>query len=154
MRQSRIVSEPALPGVPGFDEWLRSQLKMRRMSQRQLAHQSGVDHSTISRLVLGVRAPTLGTVTKLVRGLRGFGHQMPMPPFFDTATATAGHPTARVEHALRADDLLSPLQVGRVMDCYLAVRSSRLPREAVRPVIRSVGPLAEAHSRRPQDPTQ
>ena len=33
-----------------FNEWLRAQLKAKKMSQRQLAQQSGVDHSTISRL--------------------------------------------------------------------------------------------------------
>ena len=31
-----------------FNEWLRAQLKAKKMSQRQLAQQSGVDHSTIS----------------------------------------------------------------------------------------------------------
>jgi len=45
-----------------FNEWLRTQLKAKKMSQRQLAQQSGVDHSTISRLVRGDRiedrAPT------------------------------------------------------------------------------------------------
>ena len=40
------------------------------MSQRQLAQQSGVDHSTISRLIRGDRMPSLGTATKLARGLR------------------------------------------------------------------------------------
>jgi transcriptional regulator with XRE-family HTH domain len=53
-----------------FNEWLRAQLKAKKMSQRQLAQQSGVDHSTISRLVRGDRMPSLGTATKLARGLR------------------------------------------------------------------------------------
>ena len=53
-----------------FNEWLRTQLKAKKMSQRQLAQQSGVDHSTISRLVRGDRTPSLGTATKLARGLR------------------------------------------------------------------------------------
>jgi len=44
-----------------FNEWLRSQLKAKKMSQRQLAQQSGVDHSTISRLIRGDRTPSLGT---------------------------------------------------------------------------------------------
>ena len=38
-----------------FNEWLRAQLKAKKMSQRQLAQQSGVDHSTISRLIRGDR---------------------------------------------------------------------------------------------------
>ena len=53
-----------------FNDWLRSQLKAKKMSQRQLAQQSGVDHSTISRLIRGDRMPSLGTATKLARGLR------------------------------------------------------------------------------------
>ena len=53
-----------------FNEWLRTQLKAKKMSQRQLAQQSGVDHSTISRLIRGDRMPSLGTATKLARGLR------------------------------------------------------------------------------------
>ena len=43
-----------------FNEWLRAQLKAKKMSQRQLAQQSGVDHSTISRLIRGDRMPSLG----------------------------------------------------------------------------------------------
>ena len=53
-----------------FNEWLRAQLKSKRMSQRQLAQQAGVDHSTISRLVRGDRTPSLGTATKLARPCR------------------------------------------------------------------------------------
>src|SRR5450756_1132460 len=53
-----------------FNEWLRAQLKTKKMSQRQLAQHSGVDHSTISRLIRGDRMPSLGTATKLARGLR------------------------------------------------------------------------------------
>jgi len=52
-----------------FNEWLRAQLKAKKMSQRQLAQQSGVDHSTISRLIRGDRMPSLGTATKLARGM-------------------------------------------------------------------------------------
>ena len=43
-----------------FNDWLRTQLKAKKMSQRQLAQQSGVDHSTISRLIRGDRMPSLG----------------------------------------------------------------------------------------------
>ncbi len=152
MRRRRTGSEPAALGVPGFDEWLRRELRVRRMSQRQLAHQAGLDHSTISRLVLGLRAPSLATVTKLVHGLRGFGHPIDTPELFDMVIATASHPTARVEYALRSDDMLSALQVGRVMDYYLAVRACRPPRPAIRPVVRSVGPLTGSHNGRQRDP--
>src|ERR687896_672233 len=65
-----------------FNEWLRAQLKAKRMSQRQLAQQSGVDHSTISRLVRGDRTPSLGTATKLARGLRELRDETETPHYF------------------------------------------------------------------------
>jgi transcriptional regulator with XRE-family HTH domain len=37
------------PTDRAFNEWLRVELRARRMSQRQLAQRSGVAHSTISR---------------------------------------------------------------------------------------------------------
>ena len=63
-------------------------------------------------------------------------------------SVTDSHPTARVEYALRSDDMLSALQVERVMDYYLAVRACRLPSPAIRPVVRSVGPLPEVSNGR------
>src|SRR5581483_6747066 len=91
-----------------FNEWLRAQLKAKKMSQRQLAQQSGVDHSTISRLVRGDRVPSLGTATKLARGLREIADDSETPAYLGAVAAAANaNPTARVEYALRADELLS-----------------------------------------------
>jgi transcriptional regulator with XRE-family HTH domain len=109
-----------------FNEWLKAQLKAKRMSQRQLAQQSGVDHSTISRLVRGDRTPSLGTATKLARGLRELRDEVDTPHYFGLIGTSTTHPTARVEYALRADDLLSEPQVRQVMECYLGVRMRRL----------------------------
>ena len=89
-----------------FNDWLRAQLKAKKMSQRQLAQQSGVDHSTISRLVRGDRTPSLGTATKLARGLRELRDESETPHYFGLVPSTNSHPTARVEYALRSDDLL------------------------------------------------
>ena len=89
-----------------FNEWLRTQLKAKKMSQRQLAQQSGVDHSTISRLVRGDRTPSLGTATKLARGLRELRDETETPHYFGLVQSSTSHPTARVEYALRSDDLL------------------------------------------------
>ena len=111
-----------------FNEWLRAQLKAKKMSQRQLAQQSGVDHSTISRLIRGDRMPSLGTATKLARGLREIRDDS------DTSTALGvvfmgpQNPTARVEYALRADEALSEPQVRQIMEYYLAVRVRRFAR--------------------------
>ncbi len=121
-----------------FNEWLRAQLKAKKMSQRQLAQQSGVDHSTISRLIRGDRMPSLGTATKLARGLRELREDADTPQYLGLMSAGAPNPTARVEYALRSDDVLSEPQVRQIMEYYLAVRMRRLGRaypnsDAVRP---------------------
>ena len=116
-----------------FNEWLRAQLKAKRMSQRQLAQQSGVDHSTISRLVRGDRTPSLGTATKLARGLREVRDETETPHYFGLIGSTASHPTARVEYALRADDLLAEPQVREVMEYYLALRMRRIAARNAQP---------------------
>jgi len=121
-----------------FNEWLRTQLKAKKMSQRQLAQQSGVDHSTISRLVRGDRTPSLGTATKLARGLRELHDEADTPQYFGMVAATASHPTARIEYALRADDLLTEPQVRQVMEYYLALRMRRLSLPQSNPVVRAI----------------
>jgi transcriptional regulator with XRE-family HTH domain len=111
-----------------FNEWLRAQLKAKKMSQRQLAQQSGVDHSTISRLIRGDRMPSLGTATKLARGLRELRDDADTPAYLGLVSTATTNPTARVEYALRADELLSEPQVRQVMEYYLAVRMRRFGR--------------------------
>jgi transcriptional regulator with XRE-family HTH domain len=117
-----------------FNEWLRAQLKVKKMSQRQLAQQSGVDHSTISRLIRGDRMPSLGTATKLARGLRELRDDTETPQYLRLVSAGATNPTTRVEYALRADEWLTEAQVRQVMEYYLAVRIGRLGRPAPSPV--------------------
>ncbi len=111
-----------------FNEWLRAQLKAKKMSQRQLAQLSGVDHSTISRLIRGDRMPSLGTATKLARGLRELRDDADTPQYLGLVAAGNTNPTARVEYALRADELLSEPQVRQIMEYYLAVRMRRYGR--------------------------
>lgn len=112
-----------------FNEWLRAQLRAKKMSQRQLAQASGVDHSTISRLVRGDRTPSLGTATKLARGLREIRDDADAPQYLGLVSGgTTMNPTARVEYALRADDALGEAQVRQVMEYYLAVRMRRFGR--------------------------
>jgi transcriptional regulator with XRE-family HTH domain len=112
-----------------FNSWLRGQLKEKQMSQRQLALQSGVDHSTISRLIKGDRMPSLGTATKLARGLREIREQSDGPSYFASLSARQLLPTARVEYALRGDDVLTEGDVRDLMQTYVALRSQRI-REA------------------------
>lgn len=108
-----------------FNAWLRRQLKEKKMSQRQLALQSGVDHSTISRLIKGERTPSLGTATKLARGLREIGHEEDSPVYFDTIANRHVLPTMRVEYALRGDELLEEVDVRQLMQFYIQIRSRR-----------------------------
>lgn len=108
-----------------FNAWLRGQLKEKKMSQRQLALQSGVDHSTISRLIKGDRMPSLGTATKLARGLREIGEDVDGPAYFASLNSRAVLPTTRVEYALRGDDSLTEADVRDLMQAYILVRSRR-----------------------------
>jgi len=118
--------KPAQAERPPFSDWLAQQLKAQRMSHGQLAHLSGVDKSTISRLVRGERTPSLGTATKLSRGLRTRWDEAETlnDPGLPTPFPNR-HPTARVEHALRSDELLNEMQVQQVMQRYLALRSGQ-----------------------------
>ncbi|MEO8463063.1 MAG: helix-turn-helix transcriptional regulator [Chloroflexota bacterium] len=111
-----------------FNEWLRTQLKAKKMSQRQLAQQSGVDHSTISRLIRGDRMPSLGTATALARGLREIREDADTTQYLGVVANGSATPTARVEYALRADDSLGEAQVRQIMEYYLAVRLRRFGR--------------------------
>lgn len=112
----------ARSGRRGFDQWLRVQLKARNLTQRQLAQKSGVDHSTISRLTRGDRVPSLRTATMLVRGL---GMAQDLGRLDDDGLGRSGSPAARVEYALRSDDLLSEAEVRGIMNVYLAARLQR-----------------------------
>ena len=109
-----------------FNAWLRGQLKEKKMSQRQLALQSGVDHSTISRLIKGDRMPSLGTATKLARGLREIHDEAEGPAYFASLNSRSVLPTSRVEYALRGDDTLTEGDVRELMQAYIAVRQRRL----------------------------
>ena len=109
-----------------FNTWLRGQLKEKKMSQRQLALQSGVDHSTISRLIKGDRMPSLGTATKLARGLREIRDEAEGPGYFASVSSRQVLPTTRVEYALRGDELLTEGDVRELMQAYITLRTRRL----------------------------
>jgi transcriptional regulator with XRE-family HTH domain len=112
-----------------FNAWLRGQLKEKKMSQRQLALQSGVDHSTISRLIKGDRMPSLGTATKLARGLREIADETDGPAYFASLNSRTVLPTTRVEYALRGDDVLTEADVRELMQAYITLRSRRVHAE-------------------------
>jgi hypothetical protein len=72
--------------------------------------------------------PSLGTATKLARGLRELRDDADTPQYLGLVAAGNTNPTARVEYALRADELLSEPQVRQIMEYYLAVRMRRYGR--------------------------
>jgi transcriptional regulator with XRE-family HTH domain len=112
-----LAGTTSVSGAPSNEEfgiWLARQLRIKKMTQRQLAQMSGVDHSTISRLMRGPRVPSLSTVESLERGLR--------ERYSGSGPALETNPAARIEHALRADPLLSESQVRELMDRYLRLR--------------------------------
>jgi transcriptional regulator with XRE-family HTH domain len=103
------------------------------MSQRQLAARSGVDHSSISRLIRGDRVPSLGTAMKLAQSID--------PGDRDFRDRRAGYLTsqnaaARVEYALRTDDHLTDADIRDVMLYYLEARQRRSKRPDRRLVTR------------------
>jgi transcriptional regulator with XRE-family HTH domain len=91
-----------------FARWLRERLAARRMSQRQLAQRSGVDHTTVSRLARGGRHPSHQTALRLRAVLEG--------PGLDPAGLAA---------TLHRDPYLTEADIERVVDLYIAVRAQR-----------------------------
>jgi transcriptional regulator with XRE-family HTH domain len=113
---------PTISGRHSFNEWLQVQLKARKLTQRQLAQRSGIDHSTISRLIRGDRVPSLRTATLLARGL---GMRQDVGGLDDPSLGRGGSRAARVEYALRSDDLLNESEVREIMNVYLTTRLGR-----------------------------
>ena len=52
-----------------FRGWLAAEMRQRAMSQRMLAGRSGVDHSSISRLLSAGRSPSMETMVRLAAAL-------------------------------------------------------------------------------------
>jgi transcriptional regulator with XRE-family HTH domain len=119
------VVVPAIndPNEVQFRDWLTLQLRARRMSLRQLANRSGVNVSTVSRIVRGERRPTLHTAVRLARVVRDSADESSATRFFGSLTADSLDPVREVERALRADGLLDDEDVRRVMQAYLEARN-------------------------------
>jgi transcriptional regulator with XRE-family HTH domain len=105
-----------------FRDWLSVQLRARRMSLRQLAHRSGVNVSTVSRIVRGERRPTLRTAVRLARVVRESADESSATRYFGSLTAESLDPVRDVERALRGDGLLDDDDVRKVMTLYLSTR--------------------------------
>ncbi len=112
-----------------FAGWLRSRMQARRMSQRRLAARSGVDHSTISRLLRG-RPVSLATATKLVRAIGTGGDAIAPPPYLVQARPT-DDPISRLQEAVRFDGVLCEADVRVLVDHYVALRARRTGSETL-----------------------
>ena len=112
----------SVPDRPAFHEWVREQLKTRKITQRQLAERSGVHHSTISRVVAGRNSVNLDTAIRVLRALGVSTDESRTPYPFGRVPRSRLHPTAFVEHALRSDSALTDPQVRQIMNFYLGVR--------------------------------
>jgi len=110
------------PNEVQFRDWLTLQLRARRMSLRQLANRSGVNVSTVSRIVRGERRPTLHTAVRLARVVRESADESSATRFFGSLTAESLDPVREVERALRADGQPDDEDVRRVMQAYLEAR--------------------------------
>jgi transcriptional regulator with XRE-family HTH domain len=109
-----------------FREWLTLQLRARRMSLRQVALRSGVNVSTVSRIVRGERRPTLRTAVRLARVVRDTTDESSATRFFGSLTSDSLDPVREVERALRADAELNDEDVRRVMHVYLGSRRAHV----------------------------
>ena len=109
-------------GALVFNVWLRREMRERRMSQRQLAHLSGVNHSTVSRILSDGRAPSLETATKLAHALRLDWSDEKIAAYFDILAERTIPPTQRVETALRGDPNLGEDDIRALMTAYLMRR--------------------------------
>jgi transcriptional regulator with XRE-family HTH domain len=128
------------PDEGQFADWLETQLRARRMSLRQLADRSGVNASTVSRILHGKRRPSLRTALLLSRAL-----EPARPPGGLELPITLVHgdldPVATVERALRADFQLTDAAVHRLMILYHTLRTER-PQSVI--TARDRRPLAAA----------
>jgi hypothetical protein len=70
--------------------------------------------------------PSLGTATKLARGLREISDESDGPAYFASLNSRAVLPTTRVEYALRGDDSLTEADVRELMQAYITLRARRI----------------------------
>lgn len=78
---------------------------------------SGVDRSTVSRIINGSRSPTLDTAVRLIEALDG---EEASPLYLRLGRMDDA--AARIEHVLREDPMLSSVQRSELLHRYRAMR--------------------------------
>lgn len=104
-----------------FRKWLGRELRSRRMSRRQLGERSGVNASTISRILRGGRRPKLRTAVAIIRAINGATDEASATHYIG-AFRDEHDPVAAVERSLRADPAIDEGGITRIMQLYLSTR--------------------------------
>lgn len=124
------------PLVDGFADYLRRELAARRWSVRYLGVRSGVNHSTISRLLNANRTPSLQTVLRLQQAFAERDQRRV------EATQSQFDPMQRVADALAADPALDARGIAHILHYYRRVRTDHLPVSTERGVAPEVRRIA------------
>jgi transcriptional regulator with XRE-family HTH domain len=103
-----------------YGQHLRRELRARNWTLRYCALRSGVDHTTISRLVRGTRVPSLETARRLDEAFDGPAGSLGPARGTDSA---AVDPLKRLADALKHDPALDRHSVDRVLRYYAHIRS-------------------------------
>ena len=138
---ARVEPESGETAGEAFGAFLKRELRARKWSVRYLALRSGLNHSTVSRLLQGSRTPTLQTASRLVDALAARDRIAPVK----MPARPAGDPIRRVADALAADPQLTAAHVDQVLRYYEELRVSRrvpVPSAELRPAAASVRRIA------------
>ena len=106
--------------LDGFRGWLATEMRSRRMSVRMLAQRSGLNASTISRILNGERRPSLATAMTIARAVDA--DRLLSAALESASLGARTDPATQIERALRANGDLTDAQVQRLMSLYLAMR--------------------------------
>lgn len=93
-----------------FGEWLKAQMELNHMGQRQLAARSGIHHTTIGRIIKEGHSTRLSTAN----ALRAVFETPKLPLSTEE----------QFKRALDADTSLTPAQRFEIFQYYLRVRRS------------------------------
>ena len=111
--------------LPRVGEWLTARMALRGISRRQLAMRSGLNPSSISRILTGKSHPSWATLCHLLSAL-GDDPQRLLSSSASPTLGLASMPTRQVEDALRRDPLLVSSDVALIMRQYRDLRRARM----------------------------
>ncbi len=98
-----------------FDAWLAAELEATALTPQRLARLAGLNRSTISRLLLGQRKPSVDTAARIAVAIQSTRPSAGPERRIDIV--------GRVRHELLADPDLKPRDVQQVMTRYARLRA-------------------------------